>query len=248
MKNKTEIFATILFVLLNLVNGSDITKSVFGDVNSQGMIPAAFGDFNSDEFTDVFMIKNDERTVEIYTGYDKEPLLRQGPMCEYKNIKINSVVPGDFDGDALMDIMITSKNRNDKYDVFINWGTVESNLICANESNPLIENMIGQPVALDYNRDMIIDLFGLDINNKRTFYKFHNDRSKPEPIFMGPITAGQDPDHLKYPHSHAYLDLNNDFMADLFLVTEKGYELWKGVKKENVSFVYDTGFKFPKGI
>ena len=45
---------------------SDITKIVFGD-SSDGII-GAFGDFNSDELTDVFIVKNEGKTLEILLG------------------------------------------------------------------------------------------------------------------------------------------------------------------------------------
>lgn len=41
---------------------------------------------------------------------------------------------------------------------------------------------------------------------------------------------------LIVPHSHAYLDLNNDFMADLFITTIDHFEVWHGREKEGFEF------------
>lgn len=61
--------------IISTVNSSDITNLVFGQL-TDGM-PAAFGDFNSDELTDVFVLRDNGRTVEIFLAAEEEPLLRQ---------------------------------------------------------------------------------------------------------------------------------------------------------------------------
>lgn len=242
MKNNNQYGILITLILINLVNGGDITNLAFNSA-TEGVIPAAFADFNSDEFTDVFMLKNGSRVLEVYLGYDKEPLLRQqgsDSKCSY-DFMISSVVPGDFDGDALMDVMITTKNTEGYYDIYINWGILTtsktSGMICAT-GQPLIKNLNGQPVTLDYDGSMIIDLFGVNKTHNRIFYVFHNNRTEPTEI---PMERPADYPHdyfnnLSEPHSHAYLDLNNDYAADLFLTTEKGYEIWYGNKSKGFTF------------
>lgn len=51
---------------LAAVGATDITKQVFSNINDG--IVAAFGDFNSDEFTDVFILRNDTKTLQILLG------------------------------------------------------------------------------------------------------------------------------------------------------------------------------------
>lgn len=99
-------------------------------------------------------------------------MLRKGPFCHFDKHRITSVVPGDFDGDALMDILVTMSEDSDswfggdsssrhKLKVFINWGGSDD-INCSNvHENPVLET-IGEPTALDYNRDMIVDLFGIN--------------------------------------------------------------------------------------
>lgn len=41
---------------------------------------------------------------------------------------------------------------------------------------------------------------------------------------------------LSVPHSHAYLDLDNDFMADLFITTIDNFEVWHGREEEGFHF------------
>lgn len=56
----------ILLTFITFSRCSDITQQVFGDVK-EGIV-AAFGDFNSDELTDVFLIRDEMSTLEILYG------------------------------------------------------------------------------------------------------------------------------------------------------------------------------------
>lgn len=219
-----------LIVLVTVARCSDITPAVFGNV-LDGM-PAAFGDFNSDELTDVFMLRgkpgDSQRTVEIFLAADQEPLLRPAPHlnCSFKNL-VTSVVPGDFDGDVFMDILVTTFNRTEKLTyVHILWGG-NGHLNCSNESLPLIK-MRDQPLALDYNHDMIIDLFGVSEDNKRVFWVFNEDRIPPHVIEMK--WNESKPESVRSPHSNAFLDLNSDFLSDLVVTTKKSFEIWLGTE------------------
>lgn len=199
---------------------SDITNLVFNRI-TDGM-PAAFGDFNSDELTDVFVQRDSDKTIEILLAHEEEPLLRAAnpPLrCTFKDAHITSVVPGDFDGDAFMDVMVTTVrtgviDHKTKYPptyVYIIWGG-GNHLNCTKEWT--IE-MHGQPLALDYNQDMIIDLFGEDLDGHRTFWVFNNTRNPPEVIRM-------DMEHhdapLRVPHAHACIG-KCDLRFSLYLDT-----------------------------
>lgn len=209
---KNVIFVLSIVLHIFSVRCSDITRLAFGDF-TDGM-PAAFGDFNSDELTDVFVLRDNSHKVEILLAHEEEPLLRPSrptPLsCSFINHRITSVVPGDFDGDALMDVLVTTiikpektttdRERSLTY-IYILWGGA-NNLTCSEEDKPMIE-MIGQPLAIDYNQDMIIDLFGQDVEKNRMFWVFDNKRDSPVKIKMEdnrrPMPA------LSRPHSHAFL-------------------------------------------
>jgi integrin alpha FG-GAP repeat containing protein 1 len=58
-----------LFLLAFLVlssSATDISEIVFGD--QVDLIPAAYGDFNSDELTDVFVLRDNFKTIDILLG------------------------------------------------------------------------------------------------------------------------------------------------------------------------------------
>lgn len=215
-----------LVALVSATTCSDITPAVFGNV-LDGM-PAAFGDFNSDELTDVFMLRKDGRTVEIFLAAEQEPLLQPASNlnCTFKN-PVTSVVPGDFDGDVFMDILVTTFNPKDKLTrVHILWGG-NGHLNCSNDSIPLIE-MYDQPLALDYNQDMIVDLFGVDKDKRRVFWIFYENRTM-EVRELDPLRSLEP---VRSPHSNAFLDLNNDFLPDLVITTKEiSFEIWLGTEQ-----------------
>lgn len=240
--------------LVTAARCSDITPAVFGNV-LDGM-PAAFGDFNSDELTDVFMLRgkpeDSQRTVEIFLAAEQEPLLRPAPHlnCSFKN-HVTSVVPGDFDGDAFMDILVTTFNRTEKLTyAHILWGG-NGHLNCSDESLPLIK-MRDQPLALDYNQDMIIDLFGVNEDGKRVFWVFNEDRTSPYVIDMRPIERNVSLEPVRSPHSNAFLDLNSDFLSDLVVTTKKSFEIWLGTEQgfefsHNIDLPYNALIERNKG-
>lgn len=54
---------------------ADFTETVFGRSDVEG-VPAAFGDFNSDELTDIFLLRDNFRTIQVMFGAEVEPLLQ----------------------------------------------------------------------------------------------------------------------------------------------------------------------------
>ncbi|GAB0091058.1 T-cell immunomodulatory protein [Sergentomyia squamirostris] len=232
----------VLTGFLHVVSSLDFTRTVFGSATADG-VPAAFGDFNSDELTDMFMLCDNFRTVKIFLGSDTEPLLKEGPKCTFKTLEIASVVPGDFDGDALMDVlMVVRSSQRNKFGIYINWGGI-SYMNCTDEEDKIVD-VEGEPMVLDYNDDMVMDLFGLEPDlHKRTFWLFHKDRTKPDVLQM-PMHYN---DSLRLPHSHAFIDLNRDFTADLFLATERNFEVWNGTEKHN-GFLFSHTVNLPTGL
>uniref|UniRef100_A0A8C7XZL1 Integrin alpha FG-GAP repeat containing 1 n=1 Tax=Oryzias sinensis TaxID=183150 RepID=A0A8C7XZL1_9TELE len=95
----------------------DVTTELFGKENHGTM--AAFGDFNSDKQTDIFVITEDSEVV-IFLADSKSPFFKPKVLIT-KDILPN-VVPGDYDGDSQMDVLLTAQIKTDKTTVFIFWG------------------------------------------------------------------------------------------------------------------------------
>lgn len=202
----------------------DITYPVFGS-SVQGQ-PAAFGDFDSDELTDMFILKEQGRSVEIMFGSNVEPFLRPGlhTRCKFNKHQITSVVPGDFNGDALMDLLVTVKNisaktwssnwfsetetqKND-LDVHILWGELNV-LKCPDEDKPLF-TIFDQPLVINYDNNMIVDLFGVKkMENgtfQRTFWLFNSTGNFTE-VPMDTDKSVPMNTKIRIPQSHGFVDL-----------------------------------------
>ncbi|XP_065225175.1 T-cell immunomodulatory protein [Planococcus citri] len=225
MKKKHLQYSIILlsFLFISSYYCTDLTGLAFG--TKRVGLPAAFGDFNSDELTDLFVIRKNEKgsSVEILLGSTKEPYFNSvGLVCNYSQ-RVVSVVPGDFDGDALMDMLVIATPippngfLNNGY---IAWGNVTS-LECIDE--PLFQIM-DEPLAIDFSKNMKADLFGVNKTGSRVLWLFNSSRVSPQEIPLKlPSTALCE---LRTPHSHAFLDLNGDNWPDLYLTSKCGFEVW----------------------
>lgn len=184
-------------------------------------------------------------------GSDSEPLLSHGgPYCTYTDYVIISVLPGDFDGDAFMDVLVMVKpkdryNVRDVYHIYIHWGGVDG-LTCTPEMEKALIMTKGEPMAIDYNHDMIIDLYGLDESGHRVFWIFSKLRQSPERreqelpvelLIADEQTLDKQRKGMSIPNANAYLDLNEDFTADLFVQIGHKFEIWYG--RQNTTVVED---------
>uniref|UniRef100_A0A7N5ZSI0 T-cell immunomodulatory protein TIP C2 domain-containing protein n=1 Tax=Anabas testudineus TaxID=64144 RepID=A0A7N5ZSI0_ANATE len=120
---------SILAFLLHLLGHyktfalQDVTTDLFGAEN-YGTV-AAFGDFNSDKQTDIFIIRKQSELL-IFLADSKAPYFKPKvhipkDILPSKDI-ITSVVPGDFDGDSQMDVLFTLSPNLKDTTVLIFWG------------------------------------------------------------------------------------------------------------------------------
>ncbi|CAN8001481.1 unnamed protein product, partial [Ixodes hexagonus] len=215
----------VVTVVATLVQRScsfrDITDSVFGSANT-GVL-AAFGDFNSDKLTDLFLISSDMHNLEIRVATGTKPSFAKSDVkCPVSGI-ITSVMPGDFDGDSIMDVLVTAKVDPSSKELLIQvfWGRLHLGIDCANGTNLTATH---QPLLFDYDGDRIVDLLsgkpGDVAGTTRAVWTFGPSRL-PAMHALG-IGIGK----LTTPHSNSFVDLNDDMSADLMLTAEPAMELW----------------------
>ncbi|VVC28598.1 Hypothetical protein CINCED_3A009391 [Cinara cedri] len=251
----------LIVTLCQICVSIDITYPVFG-YNVQGQ-PAAFGDFDSDELTDMFILKEKGQLIEIMFGSNVEPFLTTSSQkCKFNRHQITSVVPGDFNGDALMDLLITVKNitekpigwaaslftgnekQNNDLDVHILWGSLNSLKCPDNEDNPLF-TIIDQPIVINYDNNMIVDLFGVkkmpNGTAQRMFWLFNSNSTFTE------LPMENDKPEMRIPQSHGFVDIGGDVAPDLYLTTKEGYEVWLS-DSTSETFVYNQTIPFPDGL
>ncbi|XP_016430842.1 T-cell immunomodulatory protein-like [Sinocyclocheilus rhinocerous] len=218
------LWAWFLTLLLSFVGQhvtfalQDVTVDLFGPENF-GTV-AAFGDFNSDKQTDIFIIRKHFELV-IFLADLKAPYFKPKVHLTKEafpsDFSITSVVPGDYDGDSQMDVLVTGYQKDlSTQTVFIFWG--HNQTLDQSGKVGLNRTFDDQPLVMDFNGDMIPDIFGSVDGSSEVCYL----RSRQLKCEKALNLEGK----MRVPHSNAFIDLNKDFTADLFLTTKDGFETW----------------------
>ncbi|XP_040024969.2 T-cell immunomodulatory protein [Gasterosteus aculeatus] len=201
----------------------DVTADLFGAEN-YGTV-AAFGDFYADKQTDIFIIRGQSELV-IFLADSKIPYFKPKVNITKdifpRDAVITSVVPGDYDGDSQMDVLLTTTIQNSKMtNVFIFWGNNQT--LDLSGKLMLNKNFTDQPLVMDFNGDMIPDIFGVTDSVPPLFTEVCY-LTKRVQRWEKALRSSVD---MRSPHSNAFIDLNRDFTADLFLTTEgPKFETW----------------------
>uniref|UniRef100_A0A8C1JAD9 Integrin alpha FG-GAP repeat containing 1 n=1 Tax=Cyprinus carpio TaxID=7962 RepID=A0A8C1JAD9_CYPCA len=196
----------------------DVTGDLFGQENS-GTV-AAFGDFNSDKQTDIFIIRKHSELV-IFLADLKAPYFKPKVHLTKEafpsDFNITGVVPGDYDGDSQMDVLITGYQKELPGEkVFIFWGRNQT--LDQSGKVGLNRTFDDQPLVMDFNGDMIPDIFGYVAGSSVVCYLRSRQLKCEQALNFGV--------KMRVPHSNAFIDLNKDFTADLFLTTKDGFQTW----------------------
>lgn len=219
-KFKCNILAFLLLFVgqYNTFALQDVTTELFGAEN-YGTV-AAFGDFYADKQTDIFIIREQSELV-IFLADSKTPYFKP-KVFNTKDLLpggaiITSVVPGDYDGDSQMDVLLTALLLNSKTDVYIFWG--HNQTLDMSGWLTLNKSFADQPLVMDFNGDMIPDVFGVTESSSIVCYL-----TARTPDCRNALSSNI---KMRIPHSNAFIDLNKDFTADLFLTTEgPKFETW----------------------
>ncbi|BFZ13054.1 hypothetical protein BsWGS_16093 [Bradybaena similaris] len=245
----------VLFVINNIgVNCSlsDATSSVFSDKLHSGIV-AAFGDFNADKATDIFVLSENGKSLFILEAdIDIRQMGAKFNNKSFIEIKdedavIVNIVPGDFNSDSQMDVLVMRKNKTDKthethvtVEIYVGNGTKGTRYLTVNET------FRDQPIVIDGNGDMAPDLFGETVEGKRALWTFKSGTYQIS-YYHGNNDEKLAP--LKIPQSSAFLDLDGDLNADLCAVTDVNgtvvFELWLNV---GGNLTHEESISAPKAL
>ncbi|KAJ7311828.1 hypothetical protein JRQ81_006139 [Phrynocephalus forsythii] len=206
----------LLFFFLPAWALQNVTPQLFGG-QAFGTL-AAFGDFNSDKQTDLFVLRGDNE-LNIFLADQKEPYFKPKVKLPLTNVVITSVVPGDYDGDSQMDVLLTTrpqKQPNADLTVWIFWGKNQTLAVSYAQYNHFSEQCLTLTV----------------IN------QFENRGFKP-------CFGNQTPSVVHVPYKEHFLHLFMIFPADLFLTTvlndnQIQFEVWEN---QNGNFSKATHIK-----
>ncbi|RWS02875.1 T-cell immunomodulatory protein-like protein, partial [Dinothrombium tinctorium] len=189
---------------------------------------SAFGDYDSDKFTDVFVVSENGKSLKALRGQKATPFLFEENQwsCDLTDPKlfIVGVILGDFRGKASMDIVLVTRDElgnEQRFALYLIHGN-KSNLNCSHLKEKPFAIVKHHPLSLDINGDMIVDLFAEAADDsKRYFWLGQTDGHFRQ------IEFGSDLNNpIKNPNSNAFIDLNSDSIPDLFISGEHYLEYW----------------------
>ncbi|KAI6158884.1 hypothetical protein EDD17DRAFT_1888220 [Pisolithus thermaeus] len=160
---------------------------------------------------------------------------------------------GDFDGDQFLDVLSLDSDQQEisiylgvTLDVLVMSGdtwkdTLRMTLYAGNNDGSFASqpvsvppSTLSEPIPVDINGDMKIDLLGMP-----------TDRRGIHPSFNGSQCT------LATLHSNAIIDLNGDCLADIFLVCDEGsgqrsFQIW--VNRKDADFTLAQYQSLPSGV
>ncbi|XP_031562004.1 T-cell immunomodulatory protein-like [Actinia tenebrosa] len=258
---------TLIFSLLLLpeyyCSFNDVTTKV--GISSINGLLAAFGDFNGDKSTDLFVISNQGKNLDVLLwneGSQKFDGLKA--LVAFPSSVIVNVGPGDFNGDGCMDVLITTETgkpdaRNiQPKRVYVFWGSLNE-ISKIEKSFQIPEELKDQPVILDVNGDLIPDILGTIYNLKnaslevRTYWisvgKNKTFERQTQKANSKVTEQNQELSPLTIPHSNGFLDLTGDMTADLFVTSKSEdykFEIWEN--KEGILTYSPDSIGLPDGV
>ncbi|SPO21234.1 uncharacterized protein UTRI_00711 [Ustilago trichophora] len=230
---------------------------------------AAWGDWNGDQFLDAIVVDSNRQTASIHLwdrtnfGFERDPA---ASVQIAAGQKISNVVAADINYDGRLDLLVMSQSTSTSskqlsMDVFL--GKTDGSGF-----DPIAltvpPSILAQPISIDASGDMQLDLLGIpftdtsvpskDASDFKIWRNLLADSTNTTAAFdiadAPLLDATKSPAcKLASPHSSAFVDLNGDCLADLFLVcseetflsTKLTYQIWTAVKPNSKG--EGSGFK-----
>lgn len=215
---------------------------------STGII-VAFGDYNADQLLDLVLLSADQRSLSFYL-WDRSSFKfiesSNSRITTPSDFIITNVAPGDYNYDGRLDLLLMgSKNPN-------SWWGSDAHLdmrIHLQQSNgtfspPVAVNSstMPQPIPFDAKGDMRTHLLGYTpTSSAPVLWENSWEASNHTTMFDladPPVDLSTFDCKFPNPHSNAFIDLDGDCLADLFLVCQNGssgddlsFQIWINNKR-----------------
>ncbi|KAL7415849.1 hypothetical protein BDY24DRAFT_380292 [Mrakia frigida] len=226
-----------------------------GEVN--GRI-AAVGNWNGEsQFLDVFSLSDDQRSLSIYSWDHASFSYRKTPETLEFHSKAQNVVPGDFNYDGKLDLLVMLEHNEGWWNEA---SALEIQIYTQDENghfnvNPLElpSSTLAQPMVIDATGDLKPDLLGFPSASKGegdSVMKLWQNVDGEYKLVDAPLDASK-VCTLANPHSNAFVDLDGDCLADVFLHCTDNYsgdssfQIWLNRKEKG--YVLAKEGRLPKG-
>ncbi|KAI7834432.1 hypothetical protein BX661DRAFT_139245 [Kickxella alabastrina] len=207
--------------------------------------PAAFGDFNSNQHSDLFVISPDQTTIQLWVW---ESDLKQFAHLDSADITVpgvilSNVIVGDFNMDGKLDVIVQGQSKGSNEVVMRCY--LGDGVNGFSDSGQLPSANGALPFAFDWSGSGRVDLLGAAWDHKddsdsgvRVWLHLFELRN----FGVGNLTVAMC--SPASPHSSAFVDLNGDCLPDLFLVCHgnEEYQIWTNSK---TGFEYSQTGKLP---
>ncbi|KAF9453642.1 hypothetical protein P691DRAFT_812990 [Macrolepiota fuliginosa MF-IS2] len=213
----------------------------------------AYGDFDGDQFLDVLSLASDQQTLTVYYWNHESFVFQEGNSFKHPS-KVLNVVPGDFTHSGKQDILVMSKGRNGNEIDMLVYPLLPKDGFDTTHPMSVQSSTTAQPIPLDVNGDLKIDLLGLTVEGRsqlQVWQNVWNSSLTNSPLFEMQNSHFEGSQcNIANPHSNAVVDLNGDCLADVFLVCDEGrgqksYQIW--LNKKSQGFVLATQGALPTG-
>jgi hypothetical protein len=108
--NKISIILYLIVIVTHHNKASIVDEKTFGSIRC---VPYAYADFNADKLVDIYCVCEASNRIEIWVAQESsDPLFVLGKSVNLteKSYTIVNVVPGDFNGDSIVDMLVVFKN------------------------------------------------------------------------------------------------------------------------------------------
>lgn len=215
------------FYVLLSINSINVNCKLIS-IQANGLV-TALGDFDSDKLTDFFVINPSRSSFQVLKATEKPDFVVDPALECYSSKKepIVGLIPGDFLGKAFMDIIVITKDadhstNNVQFKLFLIPGN-RTHLNCHYLSEGLFfAKVTHQPLALDYNGDMIIDLLARDIDGQRYIYTSIKESNATRVN----LSIADNDGIIRSPNSNSFIDFDGDYRSDLIIESDKAMEYW----------------------
>ncbi|KAG8719560.1 hypothetical protein FRC09_010950 [Ceratobasidium sp. 395] len=216
-----------------------ISAGELGLDNVQGRV-VAFGDLDGDQFLDLLVLSEDQRTVTAYLWqHDTFTYTQSTSFTLPSQNRIVNVVPADLNYDGRLDLLFMSSGSGKTLGLDVLLGNVVGKGVSFAPPVSLPSSGSIQPLVLDSTGSMRLDLLGVDSNGKMQLWKNtgNADELYTVPFTNGNLNRANSPlsDRvctIADPHSNAVVDFNGDCLADLFLTCQQpttntqSFQIW----------------------